>query len=118
MRKDWFYRFVGEYQDILTLAMNALSRDEYELLRDSYREQNTLMSEHQHKRLSTIAAKLARTVLINGCDIQEIELALTNLWICMDADKYRLNWRRFQKENGIDKLMEKYKGGAANGDQG
>lgn len=112
MAKDYWDKFQDEYQSVLKMAELALPRDEYSKIRDIYRIADPwkTVCSRTHKVISTQAAKLARTIMRNGCDIQETELALTNLWICLDSERYRLDWKRFQVENGVDKLFDKYKG--------
>lgn len=61
-----------------------------------------------HRVIVGQAAKLARTVIEKGGTEDEVKLALVYLIVCIDVNKYLLDYSRYQIENGLIELGEKY----------
>ena len=107
---DWVNNFLNINEDILNMACKLIQSEEYQRLRVQYEmHPKKYMSEAYHRRISTEAANLAKNVVNRGGTAEEVSLALKHLYVCMDAEKYGLDWLRFRKENGIAALAHKYK---------
>lgn len=106
---DWVDQFLENNNQVLEMACNTIKSEEYQQLRKRYEmHPRKYMSETHHRKVSTEAANLAKAVIAHGGTRDEAELALKHLYICMDAEKYGLDWLRFRKENGIRELCRKY----------
>ena len=61
-----------------------------------------------HGAICTRAFTLAEHIqALNGAK-EDIHLAIEYLLICLDCQKYRLDWRKYREDRGIRNLEKKY----------
>lgn len=81
--------------------------------RTSYRstkntEKVLTKSDKGHGVLTGRAYRLVQDMMERGATTKELQRAVRYLWVCIDAVKYRLDYRRAAKELGINELSARY----------
>ena len=86
------------------------SEKEIKDLRNKYRADNTLiwLTSQSHTKIVNRAYLLAESVFVRGGTMDEVHLALENLLICLDSDRYRLDWKQYQTDKSIKDLELKF----------
>lgn len=96
-------------KDILTMANEIWNDGELEEIHQKYRnEKLPLMLPHRHKILVGSAHHLISRMMENGATKEELTKALKYFVVCMDANKYRLDIPKYELDNGINGLRNKY----------
>ena len=94
---------------ILDLMKEELGEDGIEELHQQYVNPRINVTPMSHRVITGKALILARAVLAKGGTKEEGVLALKNLLVCIDSMKYKLDHKKFQQENDIASLVNKYK---------
>jgi len=98
-----------EIMNILGLAKEVINSEEYDKIRDKYKDpKQILLTPSGHRIITGHALELAKRVIKYGGTDDEVKLSIINLYICMDALKYQLNWGKFKRDNNINVLVRKY----------
>ena len=86
------------------------SEDEIKSLREKYFTVGITkdFKPRTHTMICTRACDLAESVFVLGGTKKEIHLALENLLICLDCEKYRLDWKKYREDHDIRSLETKY----------
>ena len=97
--RGWFRRIHSEF-----------SEDEILNLRAKYFKQDATkdFKPRSHIALCVRAKALAESVFVLGGTKKDIHKALEYLIICLDCEKYRLDYRKYRKDNNIRDLEKKY----------
>lgn len=61
-----------------------------------------------HTMICVRARNLAESVFVLGGSKEECRLALKYLLVCLDCEKYCLDWRKFKDDYRIQNLEKKY----------
>lgn len=87
-------------------GMKAI-REKYRLS-GSKKDWTQVVSFSWHRVIVGQAAKLVRTVVANGGTEEEVKAALKYLIVCIDVNKYLIDYTRYKQENGLVEIGEKY----------
>ena len=101
---------IVNYQKLLEIGKEIVSNSEREDIREKYRESksDTTLTVTRHRLITSRAARLAQMVINNGGTKSEVKKAITNMLVCTDAMKYKLDWKKWQADNDIALLTRKY----------
>ena len=70
-----------------------------------------IMTERQKGQEMGKAANLITDMMTIGCPDEHLARAIKHSMVVIDARKHKLDWKRSEKENGIDELKKLYQGG-------
>ena len=100
-----------ETRAVLEKMNEIIDEEEWERIRTDYRLQKNwkkAVSDHWHKIIVGDAMKLAKTIIAEGGLEEDIRLALIYLKVCIETNKYLLDYMKFKQENGVVELYVKY----------
>lgn len=96
---------------LLEWAKELVTDEEWNDILSRYRIRKNwkaAVSENWHRVIVGSASKLANAVVEKGGTAAEVKLAVTYFRVCMDANKHLLDYTKFEQENGVVELYEKY----------
>lgn len=62
----------------------------------------------RHRMVTGRAMTLAKTVINDGGTEEEVKKAILNLMVCMDAEKYKLDLKKWEQDSNVALLKQKY----------
>lgn len=95
-------------EELLELEKEIVDKEERQEILKQYGTESEWLSWKKHRLITGKALKLAKIVINNGGTNEEVKKAVLNLMVCMDAMKHKLNWKKWQQDNGILLLKQKY----------
>lgn len=89
---------------------SEFSKKEIESLRKQYFQPGISkeFKPRTHTMICTRAHSLAESVFVLGGTKKEIHQALEYLLICLDCEKYYLDWKKYREDHNIRALEKKY----------
>lgn len=96
--------------ELMVKASDLLNQKEYIQIRESYRLRNPrkYVDAETHRRIMQEAIDTAKMIISRKGTDEDIRNACIYLYICMDARKYRLNYKKARRDLKIDELIQKY----------
>lgn len=97
--------------ELMVKASDLLNVESYRKDREKYQIRNPkkYVSADTHRRIMQEAIDIAKTVIDRSGTTEEVTEACEYLYICMDARKYRLDWRKARGDLHIEEMIRKYK---------
>jgi len=96
--------------ELMGKACALLQYEDYLQFRDRYiiRNPRKYVTADTHRRIMEEAIGIAKNITGRGATDDEIRNVCLYLYICVDARKYRLDWRKAKKDLRIDEIVKKY----------
>jgi hypothetical protein len=100
----------AQFHELLKKGNELISQEEWLQICEEYKfqgDRKNVVNDNWRRVITGGAIVLSKEVAKNGTE-EEFKKAIIYLKICMDVNKYSLDYRRFRDENGIKELANKY----------